>query len=249
MRGLFLAGLIVTGCGQTTGGSLVAFRAEAVGTPAAASFTSGRGYAVTLSRAELFVGAIYLNQSNPADWALETACTLPGIYSGEVRGGLNIDALSGAPQPFQAAGNGTDSPVRAGELWLSDGDVNAPDSHAIVLDVEGVASRAGMSWPFTGKFTIGANRKQPPRDAALPGSRPICKERIVSPIPAELTLAEGGTLVLVVDPRTWFASVEFSELTGAQLIDDTAAAGQPDIALYNGLKAAKGPYRFEWRGP
>lgn len=246
MRRALLA-LLCSGCVQTTGGNLVTFFAEAVGTPAAASFTSGKGYDVTLSRAQLFVGAVYLNQSNPSDYSLETSCILPGIYSGEVRGSLQIDALSGAAQPFEAAGNGTDAPVRAGELWLTDGDVNDSDSKKVVLDVAGVASKGGMSWPFTAAFTIGANRKQPPRDAALPGSHPLCKERIVTPIPTELTLEEGGTLRLVVDPRAWFLSVEFSELIGAGFVDDSATAKQPDVALYNALRAAKGPYRFEWR--
>jgi hypothetical protein len=247
MKRLALIALLgAAACAQSTGGSLVAFRAEAVGTPAAAAFTSGKGYDVTLSRARLFVGAVYLNQTNPADWSLETSCILPGIYSGEVRGSLDIDALSAEPQPFPADGNGTDAPVRAGELWLTDGDVNDRDSKAVVLDVQGVASRGGASWPFTAAFTIGLNRKQPPRDSTLPGSRPICKERIVSPIPTELTLGKGGTLRLVVDPRAWFSTVEFSELQGTSFIDDSAMAGQPDTALYNGLRAAKGPYTFEW---
>ena len=239
--------LLLAGCVQTTGGSLVTFSAEAVGTPAAASFVSGRGYDVTLSRARLLVGAVYLNQSNPADHTLETSCFLPGVYSGEVRGSVRVDALSGAAQPFPVQGNGTDAPVRAGELWLTDAEVNEPDSKTVVLDVAGVAARGGMSFPFTAAFTIGSNRKQQPRDPALPGSHPICKERIVTPIPTELTLAEGGTLRLVVDPRAWFSSVEFSELKGQQFSDDTATAGQPDVALYNAMRAAKGPYTFEWR--
>lgn len=239
--------LLTSACVQTTGGNLVTFSAEAVGTPAAASFTSGRGYAVTLSRARLLVGAIYLNQSNPSDHTLESSCFLPGVYSGELRGSLLVDALSGDVQPFPVQGNGTDAPVRAGELWLTDADVNEPDSKTVVLDVQGVATRGGMAFPFTAAFTIGNNRKQPPRDPALPGSQPICKERIVTPIPTELTLAEGGTLRLVVDPRAWFLSVEFSELKGQQFIDDSATAGQPDVALYNAMRAAKGPYTFEWR--
>jgi hypothetical protein len=238
--------LLACSCIQTTGGELVSFQLDAVGTPAAAAFTSGRGYDVTLSRARLFVGAVYLNQTNPADWSLETSCVLPGIYAGEVRGSLSIDALDATPQPFDAPGAGTGSPVRAGELWLTDGDVNDSDSRKVILDVAGTATKGGMSWPFSAAFTIGANRKQPPRDSALPGSHPLCKERIVSPIPTELTLEEGGTLTLFVDPREWFQSVEFSELKGTELVDDYATAGQPEIALYNALRSAKGPYRFGW---
>ncbi|MBK7864303.1 MAG: hypothetical protein IPJ65_38030 [Archangiaceae bacterium] len=246
--------LLLAGCLQTTGGQLVTFEAEAVGTPEAASFTTPKGYDVVLSRARLFVGAVYLNQTNPSNYALETSCILPGIYTGEVRGSLTVDALDGSAQPFPVTGNGTDAPTRAAELWLTDGDVNDTRSERVVLEAEGTASKGDAGWPFSAVFTIGSNRKQPPRDPALPGSRPICKERIVTPIPTDLTLGEGGTLRLTIDPRLWFSAVEFSELTPSssaparfEFIDDSASAGQPDIALYNGIRAAKGPYAFTWR--
>ena len=157
-----------------------------------------------------------------------------------------VDALSATPQSFPVLGNGTDRPVKAAELWLTYGDINDESAGGPVLEVQGVATKDGQTWPFTGTFTIGANRKLAPRDPALPGSRPICKERIVSPIPTELTLGAGGTVVLQVDPRAWFASVEFSELLGGTFVDSHQTAAQPDRALFDGMKAAKGPYLFRW---
>jgi hypothetical protein len=249
---LFAVALVAQGCSPGTGGQLVQFSAEAVGTPEAQSFTTPRGYAVSLSRAQLFVGALYLNQVNPSNYSEETSCVLPGIYSGEVRGGVTIDALSAEAQPFEAAGNGTDAPSRAAELWLTDGDVDAEDSKKVVLEVEGVATAAPDAWPFLARFTIGKNRALPPRNPALYGSNPICRQRIVTPIPIELTLAENATVRLRVDPREWFNTVEFRELTASpeqpgrfDFLDDSSLAGQPDLALYNGLRANKGPYAVD----
>ena len=164
---------------------------------------------------------------------------------------LRVDALSSEAQPFPVAGNGTSAPTLSGELWLTDADVNDTASKTVVLSVEGVATRRAMSWPFAADFTIGTNRATPPRNPALPGSNPICKQRVVTPIATELTLTRDATVTLTVDPRAWFSSVEFSELTVDPLddtrfrfIDDSATAGQPDIALYNALHSLTGPYAF-----
>jgi hypothetical protein len=246
--------LLLAACAPATEGKLLSFSAEAVGEPLAASFSSPRGYQVTLARARLRLGALYLNQTNPAGWSEETACILPGIYTGEVRGGIEVDALSADPQPFAALGTGTDFPTRAAELWLTDGDVNAEEDRRPVLEVEGTATRSGGQWPFEATFTIGRNRAGPPRNPALPGSNPICKQRIISPVPADFVLANRGTVRLKVDPRRWFDTVEFSELRQVQdapllyrFVDSTVEGGQPDAALFNALRAASAStYQLSW---
>lgn len=252
--------LISSACVQTTGGELVTYSLAARGPSTAVKgqpyrFVTPAGFDVALDRATLFVGAVYFNQTNPAGWSQETACTLPGIYTGEVRGSLKVDALDPSPQPFATQGNGTSSPTRAAELWLTAVDVSASDEHTVVLDVAGTATRGAESWPFDASFTIGQNRRAAPRSPALPGSNPICQRRIVTPIPTELTLSEGGTATLVVDPAAWFSTVDFSRLTVSpdnaarfRFIDDSSTGQQPDIALFNGLTSAQGPYRFEWEG-
>lgn len=256
MRTLALFALtLAVGCIPATEGKRVAFKAEAVGTPGAARFTTSRGYDVTLTQATFRIGALYLNQTNPAGWAQETACVLPGIYTGEVRGGVVLDALSGTPQPFAADGVGTSFETRAVELWLTDGDVNEEDSKTKVLELKGVAEKGGLQWPFEAAFTIGRNRATAPRNPALPGSNPICRQRIVTPIPTDLTLdPAGGTVRLTVDPRRWLDNVEVSQLQKVQdtpplfrFVDNTLEGGQPDVALYNALRAASdATYRVEW---
>lgn len=239
----------------------MAFQAQASGDPSVVMgsplvFTTPRGFDVTLSRAELTVGAMYLNQQNPQNYSLEQSCIQEGIYSGEVRGGRTIDALSPAPQAFPVAGNGTDALTRAGELWLTGGNLLADSDKTVVLQVAGVAERGAETFPFEGQVTISGNRVLPPRNPALPGSNPLCRQRIVSPIPFEVRLAEGGTLWLQVDPRAWFGAVDFAELTKVsdnpllyRFTDDSSSSAQPDKALYAALRSAVGPYRFEFLTP
>ena len=257
MRRAALLLSVLAGCVQSTGGRLVEFEATASGPSDAVAgqlyrFTAATGFEVELSRAELFVGALYLNQSNPANYTAETACILPGIYSGEVKGGLRIDALNPADQAFPVKGVGTDAPTRAAELWLTAQHVNADDEQTVVLSVEGVATRGAEVYPFGANFTIGANRRTP-ASPALPGSNPLCKQRIVSPIAAQLTLAAEGALHLQVNPRRWFDNIDFAQLAPGQSdptrfeFFDGPSSRQPDVALYNALRSTSGPYEFTWR--
>ena len=257
MRRLALLGLLLSGCIQTTGGRVVAFEAQASGDPAlvrggSLTFVTPGGFEVTLTRAQLTVGAMYLNQQNPQNYSLEQSCIQDGIYSGEVRGGLTVDALSPAPQLFPVEGNGTDNPTRAAELWLTGGDLLADDDKTVLLDVAGVATRGTERFPFDGKLSIGTNRVIPPRNPALPGSNPLCRQRIVSPIAFDATLASGSVVWLLVDPRAWFVTVDFSALTKVsdqpllyRFTDDSDSSAQPDKALYSALRSASGPYRLE----
>jgi hypothetical protein len=237
---------------------VVSFTAQASGDPSvvtgtALTFTTPRGFEVTLRRAELTIGAMYLNRQNPKNYTLEQSCIQEGIYSGEVRGGLTIDALSPEPQLFPVAGNGTDALTRAAELWLTGGDLLAETDKTVLLTVAGVAMRGAESFPFEGQITISRNRLMPLLNPALPGSNPLCRQRIVSPIPFEINLAEGGTLWLQVDPRAWFVAVDFAALTQVgsspllyRFTDEASSSAQPDKALYSGLRSAVGPYRFEF---
>jgi hypothetical protein len=147
---------------------------------------------------------------------------------------------------------GTDSPTSAAEVWLTRDDVNAEDSRAVVLDVAGTARGGdGGVWPFEGALTIGANRAVPPSNPALPGGNPLCKQRIVSPIPVDFSLSPGATVTLTVDARRYFEAVDFSQLPPDEAApgrhrfrDETRSAVQPETALYTQLKATSGVYAF-----
>lgn len=255
MRALvwLVLGLNTAGCVGTTGGELLEFDAYAAGPESADgasySFVNGRGYSVRLTRARVHVGAIYLNRSVQTSVGSETSCTLSGVYVAQVTSGLDVDALSGELQRFPSIGAATTDRALTGEVWLTGGDVNALDDRRVILDVAGVAAKDGVEYPFDGELTIGANRALPPPNPALPGARPICRQRIVSPIPVDLTLSPGGALTLRIDPAGMFSNVEFSSLeaTGAgrfQFADDSR--NQASDNLYNGLRDGRGVYSFAW---
>lgn len=257
---LALALTLPVACIGTTGSDLVTFRAFGAGPadlPADArakglSFVSGLGWSITLTRATLHVGAVYLNRSAPVSGGQERACFLPGVYVAQVLGGVDIDALSAELQPFPEPGTGTADHAITGEVWLTGGRVDEPDDRTILADVAGTATRGAASMRFEGTLTIGKNRVPPRTDPARPGAKPLCAERIVTPIPISLTPTNGGSLVVRIDPRAWFANVELAELEAAspegdlRLIPDDSST-QPGANLYAGLRSASaGAYRFEW---
>ncbi len=249
--------LLLLSCVPSTGGQLVSFPVFASGPVDANAgqpyqFVTPSGFDVTLSQATLFVGAVYLNQTNPTGYGLEPACVLPDLYTGQMLGALRVDVLNGQPQAFPVEGTGSDALTRAAELWLTSSDINADEDKTVVVETVGIARRALETWPFEARFTIGSNRRLPPRNPSLPGSNPLCKQRIVSPIAVDFQLQQGVAVKLTVDPKAWFQAVNFKALKSEQLsegvyrfIDDSARAGQPDNALYNGFRAAQGAYQLE----
>ena len=255
-----LLGLALCGCGAGTGGALVTFHGAAAGPVDAVAgqplaFTNALGYQVTLTRARLHIGGIYLNRSVPSSGAQATSCVLPGIYSGQVTVPLDADVLSPDPQRFPADGEGTADLSQTGEVWLFGTDVNATDDPTVLADVAGTAIQgAGTPIAFTGQFTIGQNRAVPVANPALPGASPLCKQRIVTPISIDFTLSQGGTLLVRVDPRTWFTNVDFAQLPAdpsnpAQRKFLDRSQGQADLAFYASLRSVSGTYLFNWQSP
>lgn len=249
VRGVVVT-LLLTSCIESTGGNLVSFHAQARGVPEASHpFTTPAGFDVSLTRARVHVGALYFNQQNPQSYTLEESCLQDGVYSGEVRAGLDVDALNAGAQPFPLDGNGTDALTRTGTLWLTGGDLFATDDATVVLDVAGTATGDAGVFPFEGQLTIGANRQLPPRNAALPGSNPLCAQRIVGPVAMNDRFTNGGTVTLVVDARQLFAAVDFSTLASDggvhHFTDSQASDAQADLTLFSALRSAAAPWRFE----
>lgn len=247
-------------CVGTTGSDLLTFDAAAAGPEDAVEgqpyeFTSGRDYRVTLTRAKLHVGAVYLNRARAISGAQATGCILPGIYVAQVTEGIDVDVLSPTPQPFPVKGDATADRAIVGEVWLTHGDVDEPEDSGVILDVAGTAEKNGEVFPFEGALTIGKNRLPPIADPALPSAHPICKERIVSPIDIDLTPRSGGSLLLRIDPRGWFTNVDFAQLVEPDapslpyVFADETEPG-PSASLYHGIQARTGVYHFSWvEGP
>ncbi len=249
-------------CIGTTGSDIVSFKAYASGpadlppdTPARGlSFVNGQKWSITLTRATVHIGAVYLNRSVPVSGGQERECFLPGVYVAQVLSGVTIDALSPALQEFPGGGRGTADHAATGEVWLTGERIDAQDDRTPIAEVAGTATRGSETMRFEGTITIGANRRTPSTDPARPGTKPLCSERIVTPIATSITPTEGGSLVVRVDPRPWFANVDFGDdaLTPVspesdlrRIPDDSES--QPALNLYTGLRSATlGAYRFEW---
>jgi hypothetical protein len=237
-------------CLGSTGGELVEFDAFAAGPEGLVAgepyvFENQRGYVVTLTKATLHVGAVYLNHSTPTSVAQDTSCYLPGIYVAEVPGGLDVDVLDPEPQAFPVRGAGTSERATTAEIWLTGGPIDAEADPTVIARVEGVASKDGEELPFEGTITISDNRVDEPNDPALPGANPICKQRIVTPIAVDITPVDGGSLFVRVDPADWFQNVEFdlleAEPSGSFVFRDDSE-DQPSRNFYSGVRANAGVY-------
>lgn len=252
-----LLSLASMACVGQTGGDTVDFPVAAAG-PASAvlgqplSCASDGGSAVTLTQAALHVGAVYLDQSQPVSGGQTTGCYLTGTYVAQQTSPLDVDLLSPAMQRFPNPAHGiTDPPALVGQVWLTHGDVNTLPDREPVLTVTGSAARDGETFPFTAAITIGSNRQG--AGGALAGGDPICKERIVTPIRAALSLERTGGLLLRIDPCRLFTNVDFSLLPASttagtyEFSDDPTSAGytQPSRNLYTNLRNT-GPYSFSW---
>lgn len=251
--GLLALSAQLHGCVGSTGGELLELDAYASGpadTAAASSFENGLGYRVELQKARIFVGGVYLNRSRPSSVSSDTSCSLPGIYVAEVLGGREVDLLSAEPQRFPQTAFATSERALTGEVWLTPGDVNREASDTVVLSVAGTASRGKQSYPFEGELTIGENRVIAATDSALPGQHPICKQRIVSPIPLDLKPHAGAALLLHIDPRGMFGNVDFATLTetdGVFRFADESGVDQASDNLYAGLRRSSGVYDLSWQ--
>jgi hypothetical protein len=248
---------VVIGCVGKTGGETIDFPVAAAGPNSAVageplSCAKDGDWEITLTQALLHVGAVYLDQSQPVSGGQATGCYLTGTYVAQETSSLDVDLLSPDRQRFATAAHGiTDPPALIGQVWLTHGDVSNVADTDPVLTLTGAAARAGQTLAFTAAITIGANRQS--GTGSLAGGAPICKERIVTPIPAALTIQRTGGLLLRIDPCRLFTNVDFSMLPAGstpgahQFSDDPASASytQPSKNLYANLRNT-GPYSFSW---
>lgn len=247
----------VSACLGTTGDGIVTFTADASGPRDAVlgqplTFDYGHWH-VTLTKAELYVGALYLDQSNPTSGAQNTPCILPGTYVGQITSGQTVDLLSPTPSPFPGSGEGTTLPAKTAQIWLTHGDVDAPTDTPVLTvegtatctlaDVDDVANNCpAVTYPFSASIALGQSN-----GASSSTSNVICKQRIVT-LPAALALADGGTVHLTVDPRALLRGADFDQLqkSGDVYTFASDASDQPSRTLFNGLRSSGGPYAISF---
>lgn len=245
-------------CAPSTGSGTLAFDAYAAGPESLPGdgtyeFDTTAGYHVELTRADLRIGAVYLNEQVPLSGGAERDCYLPGIYVAEVNRGVTVNTLSPTPQAFPEQGVALEERARTAEVWLlgESTDIDAREDPHVIFAARGTATRGDESWPFDASLTIGSNRRIAPTDPKKPGDNPICSERIVSPIPVDLLPSADAVLTMRIDPAAFFRDVEFDQLE--QVSEDPplyrfrdVTDGQPNINLYRGLHSTRSAYSFRW---
>jgi hypothetical protein len=244
IRAIGLATAVLAACG-TTGGDLVSFDVVAQGAPGSGVHDTALGWHVELSKAVLFIGAVYLNHTRPNSGIQGTDCILPSVYTGQELQGLSVDVLSSTPQPFPARGTGTDDEALTGEVWLTHGDVNAGTDAAPIADIAGTATQGAQVLPFSAKIQINSANRGIPSPPALPSLHPICKQRIVSPIFIDLRPHDGGTLVITVDPAGWFDTVDFAKVPPDGVFPDDNT-NDASAALFGAIRAATTTFQFSF---
>ncbi len=249
--------LAAASCTGTTGDQLITFPAYAAGAKGAGDAFSANGYTIKLTFAQMYIGAVYIDEAPLATGAESPICTNPGVYAAQVPGGVEVNLLSTSPQPFSIQGNGTADLGQSWELWLTDGDVNAADSTngttPNIVDLQGTATRNSDGAVFTFAATVNINQDNrgiPTSDPSQPGLNPICKQRILEEGGIDQLLFPNGQLTVTVDPRGWFnLPIDFStlppvtsdvcETDQASLYGD-AAYCIPDTSFGSGLGATQG---------
>jgi hypothetical protein len=213
---------------------------------------------IAITQATLHIGAVYLNQSRSASGAGATSCYLNGTYVAQETSALDVDLLSPELQPFPAQAHGiTDPPPQIGEVWLTREYISSVvpmgSQQALpVLVVAGMATRTGSAtvFPFTGSVTIESAYQS---SGAVAAGDSICQKRIVSLIPAAVTIERTGGLLVRVDPCRFFLGVDFSVLPAGptpgtyQFSDDPTSPNYAPTgsSLYGNLHST-GPYTFSW---
>jgi hypothetical protein len=219
---VLLGGIVVGSCNGTTGDQLVTFSAYAAGAEGAGDPFTVNGYTIQLTYAHMYIGAIYVNEAPAGSGGTfdTPACISQGIYCGQVPAGLDVDLLSTERQPFPVQGTGSADLGLSWELYLTQGDVNAPNNSGFgvpdTADLIGTATREsdGKVFAWAATVTINeSNRGEPAQDPGQPGLNPICKQRIIELGGIRLQLFQGGSLLLTIDPRGWFnLPIDFSTL-------------------------------------
>jgi len=272
---------LLSACVGTTGGDLVDFSAVASGPPGTSGspgathsfeFETVEGYRVTLTKAKLQIGAVYLLATPCAGSSAPTTCGDPTVTAvaqvnggvdegyGVLRSGVEVDALSPDAQSFNSQGSGIQDPgvpAQSAMVWLSGGVVGMSiyaDDPVTVAEVAGTAEKDGNSYRFNGTVTINGKNRGKQGTNAEPGLNPLCLQRIVAPICLDrpLTPTPGRRLHVEVDPRHWFDNIDFSKLA---VIPGVPSAIPDDNTDPNGrnllqsIESSTGVYSFTFDTP
>jgi hypothetical protein len=241
---------LLLGCVSVTGGERITFTAEAISLAEAdgpLTFDTTSGWTVTLTQATATVGPAYLWSGEPLVSLSPAKATDHddfdyGYLRGEVVEQGVLDLLQPEPVDLGAA-DGIAGEVNSAELWLAPPTAsNRAAAGGASFVIAGEAALDGVVVPFSGALSITEDlfTDDPSQTAAL--------AMRVRGIPLTADLAEGGHLLIGVDPRTWVDRVNFAELDEGGVFTPNTS---PWDLWYAALKqsGANGPYALSYTQP
>lgn len=267
------------GCVGDTGGRRFAFEA-AIGGAAdePARFTNERGWTVSLAKANVTVGPIYLNVVAPLTdtsptarffglfvkdaWAHGEGHLGSGRIVGEILSQVTFDARSGALVPFPTAGAITSERIRTADVWFYPAPGIAPETTkiaAVAFDVAGEATR-GAEAPVRFRGALVLDDAWLSDTEGTRGALSLAELRKVRGIATDFAASEGGRLEIRFDVRRLFRGADFANLTNnptdadgtkvlVQAKTGKVTTDQVMTNLYQGLREATGTYAVRWIDP
>jgi hypothetical protein len=276
-----LALTVPSGCAGATDRTKFSFEARAGGAATGLSqadftFTNERNWTITLRKANVTLGPVYLNTVAPlvdsptgflghfvrsahADGGDHLG---GGRIVGEVLSQITFNALSSELAPFPLLGTTTDEPVRTTDVWLYPAPGVSADTtkiDTVTLDVAGVARRGDQELRFRGALILN-DAWLPDATAGQRGTTSIALLRRVRGIPSAFTPENGGSLELRFDVRAPFRGADFSNLEtspsdrdGVKLLVQSKSGknttDQIMTNLFQGVRATTGTYSVRWASP
>lgn len=270
---------VAIACAGSTGTPRFAFEARAGGAPREGSgplrFVNETGWTVTLTKADVTLGPVYLNVVPPLGaqslrevlvrtaWAHGEGHLDSGRVVGEVLAQVRFDALSGDLVPFPVVGTVTQEAVRTTDIWFYPEPGVSPDTTKIdtaALDVAGEATRDGASpVRFRGRLVLD-DAWQPDAQKGARGTQSIAEIRRVRGVRSSFYPREGGRLEIRFDVRRLFRGADFENLArgpsdkdGTKILVQSKSGkfttDQVMTNLYQGLRESTGTYSVRWVDP
>lgn len=267
-----------SGCAGGTGSQRFTFEARVGGKGAATAdahtFTNEKGWVISLSRANVTLGPIYLNVIPPLTdstaslwsffirpaWAQAGGAHLDaGRMVGEVLSQVTFDALSPELVPFPSRGTITQEEVRTAEVWFYPApgvSADATKIDTVALDVAGVATRDDEEVQFRGQLILNDDWISE-QTTGERGNQSITSIRKVRGVPATFFPTAGGQLELRFDVTRLFRGADFSSIRsnrtdkdGTKVLQQKQSAStnrdQVTTNLYQGLRETSGTYSVRW---
>lgn len=241
---LLLLALGAVECGGTTGGHLIQIPFEAGGiardTTQPFTFTTGQGWTVALTQAEVMLGPLYFNIDASSSSAFRS-----GVVIMQVTQQFAVDMLDPTLQAVPGGADGETGTAVSVEIGFftsvncendtfSCGAPPAPFSgngQQGTAFLAGQASKGGVTIPFAGRVQI--------TSALVTALNPIDQLARVPGALSNLTFTTSGApLQMRVNPSHWFDMANFCTLVtpppGPSAMDGGATGDPPDGAIADG---------------